>query len=274
MSSPASVVPVDAAALLAAVRARRPLVHHITNWVTISECAAVTRAFGAAPVMAHAVEEAAEMTSLADALVLNIGTLDRPVVEAMKRAAQAANRKGIPVVLDACGAGATPFRDQACRELLETARLDVLKGNASEIARLAGAAVQTRGVDSGTVEHDLEALVRGLAAARKATVVVTGKVDLVADAAGGVYHVANGHPLMGECVGTGCMAASAIGVFAAVSPRDLAAGAAAGLACYEIAAELVAHATAGPADFKLRLVDAIHHLRAENVTARVKITRP
>ncbi len=246
--------------------------HHLTNWVTISECAAVVRAFGAAPVMAHAVEEAAEMAALAGAVVLNIGTLDRTMIEAMKLAAAAANRKGIPVVLDACGAGATPFRDQACRELLAAARIDVLKGNASEIARLAGADVQTRGVDAGVVAaDDLETLARGLAAARNATVVVTGKIDLVVAPDGTIYRVANGHPLMGECVGTGCMASSAIGTFAAVCPENLPAAAAAGLACYEIAAELAVPAVAGPADFKLRLLDAIHHLTPEDVARLVRI---
>lgn len=273
MSRNHALLQAEAAELLAEVRRRRPLIHHITNWVTIAECAALVRAFGAAPVMAHAIEEAAEMTALADALVLNIGTLDRPVLEAMKRAALAANRKGIPIVLDACGAGATLFRDQACRELLRTAQVDVLKGNASEIAKLAGAAVVTRGVDSGAVEHDdFAGLVLALARTRQATVVVTGKVDWIAGPDGRLFHVANGHALMGECVGTGCMAASAIGSFAAVAPHGLAAAAAAGLACYEIAGENAAAAAAGPADFKIRLLDAVRNLVPAQLAGRVKIT--
>ena len=273
MKKPNGLAPVDAAGLLTEVRGRRPLIHHITNWVTISECAAVVRAFGAAPVMAHAIEEAGEMTLLADALVLNIGTIDRPVLEAMKRAALAANRKGIPIVLDACGAGATLFRDQACRELLRTAHVDLLKGNASEIAKLAGGAVLTRGVDSGAIERvDLETLVQTLARTQDATVIVTGKVDLVCSPDGALLHVANGHPLMAECVGTGCMAASAIGTFAAVKPQALAAAAAAALACYEIAAENAAPAARGPADFKSRLLDAVSHLAPEHLAGRVRIT--
>ncbi len=261
----------DVAGLLAAVRRRRPLVHHITNWVTISECADLVRAFGAAPVMAHAVEEVADMVGLADALVLNIGTIDTPVLAAMIRAAVAANEKGIPVVLDACGAGATPFRDRVCQELLDAARLDVLKGNASEVARLAGIAVRTRGVDSGTVTAELNDLARTLAQARHLTVVITGKEDVVAGADGTLWRVANGHPLMGECVGTGCMAASAIGAFAAVAPKDLPAAAAAGLAAYEIAGELAAAGARGPADFKQRLLDAVHALTPDQVTERSRI---
>src|SRR5512145_2373208 len=98
-------------AFLLAVREKRPVVHHLTNWVTIYDCAQVVKSLGASPVMAHAPEEVAAMTGIASALVLNIGTLTTEFIDSMKLAAAAANRKGIPVVLDVCGAGATPFRD-------------------------------------------------------------------------------------------------------------------------------------------------------------------
>ena len=114
------------------------MVHHLTNWVTIYDCAQVVKTLGASPVMAHAVEEVAEMTQIASALVLNIGTLTVDFVEAMKVAARSANKKGIPVILDVCGAGATGLRDRKCLELLNDARIDVVKGNASEVARVAG----------------------------------------------------------------------------------------------------------------------------------------
>lgn len=138
----------DIAGLLDLVRAKKPLVYHITNWVTICDCANVVKAFGASPVMAHAIEEAADMAALADALVLNIGTLTKDVIQAMRLAARAANAKRIPVVLDVCGAGATRFRDDTCLSLLDDVSIAIVKGNISEVSRIAGLDVQTKGVDA------------------------------------------------------------------------------------------------------------------------------
>jgi hydroxyethylthiazole kinase len=256
--------------LLERVRQQKPVVHHLTNWVTIYDCAQVVKTLGASPVMAHAPEEAAEMTQLASALVLNIGTLTVDLVEAMKLAARAANRKDIPVVLDACGAGATKLRDQKCFELLDTARIDLIKGNVSEVARIAGVSVQTRGVDAAPVEGDLAALAQALARTRRATVVITGKEDIVTDGSQPFY-VKNGHPMMTHVVGTGCMAASVIGAFCAVE-ANLAAAAAAGLACYEIAAELAAERAPGPAAFKTGLLDCLYPLDRPTVEQRQRIT--
>ncbi|MBU1006034.1 MAG: hydroxyethylthiazole kinase, partial [Candidatus Omnitrophica bacterium] len=138
--------------ILEKVREEKPLVHHLTNWVTIYDCANIVKVFGGAPVMAHAPEEAADMAELSSALVLNIGTLTSDFIESMKIAAKAANKKGIPVTLDICGAGATKFRDEKCFELLKDAKIDIIKGNASEVARIAGEDVRTKGVDSSKVE--------------------------------------------------------------------------------------------------------------------------
>jgi hydroxyethylthiazole kinase len=256
--------------LLERVRQQKPVVHHLTNWVTIYDCAQIVKTLGASPVMAHAPEEVAEMTQIASALVLNVGTLTVEFIESMKTAARAANAKGIPVVLDVCGAGATRLRDQKCLELLAAARIDVIKGNASEVARIGGASVQTRGVDATEVTGDLAALAQALARTRKATVVVTGKEDLVIDGHR-IFHIGNGHPLMTHVVGTGCMAASVIGAFAAVEP-DLAIAAVSGLACYEIAAELAAESSAGPAEFKAKLFDCLYKLDRSTVEAKQKIT--
>ncbi|HYG34404.1 MAG TPA: hydroxyethylthiazole kinase, partial [Clostridia bacterium] len=122
-----SLMPFD---LLERVRVQKPVVHHLTNWVTIYDCAQIVKSLGASPVMAHAPEEVAEMAQIASALVLNIGTLTVDFVTAMKAAALSANQKAIPVVLDLCGAGATRLRDRACLELLDTVRIDIIKGNA------------------------------------------------------------------------------------------------------------------------------------------------
>lgn len=256
--------------LLERIRHHRSVVHHITNWVTIYDCAQVVKTLGASPVMAHAPEEAAEMAAIASALVLNIGTLTADLVEAMKLAARSANVKRIPVILDVCGAGATGLRNQKCRELLDAVRIDVIKGNASEIASVSGQDVKTRGVDSGEVGADLEAAARRLASARKAVVVATGAEDIVTNGVR-TWRVGNGHVMLTRVVGTGCMAASVIGTFAAVEP-DAGVAAASALACYGIAAELAAAKAAGPAAFKTSLFDALFALNRQEIAAMEKIT--
>lgn len=255
--------------LLQKVRRQAPVVHHLTNWVTIYDCAQVVKTLGGSPVMAHAPEEVSEMAAIASALVLNIGTLTVELVEAMVGAAGRANQRGIPVVLDVCGAGATGLRDRKVAELLERARIDIIKGNASEIARVAGADVRTRGVDAAEVEGDVGLLALGLAKARGATVVVTGKVDLVADSRG-LWRVSNGDALMTRVVGTGCMAASVIGTFAAIEP-DLRRAAACALSCYGIAAELAAAGARGPASFKQAFLDTLYTLDEATVTRLQRI---
>jgi len=255
--------------LLDRVRQQKPVVHHLTNWVTIYDCAQVVKSLGASPVMAHAREEAAEMAQIASALVLNIGTLTVELVEAMKLAARSANQKGIPVILDVCGAGATSLRDRKCLELLNEARIDVIKGNVSEVARVAGENVRTRGVDATEVDADLALLAGKLAERRQATVVVTGKVDIATDGKR-TYRIANGHPLMTHVVGTGCMAASVIGAFAAVE-RDLSLAAACALACFGIAAELAAQKSSAPTEFKAQLLDSLFSLDRQTVDRLQKI---
>ena len=255
--------------LLERVRQQKPVVHHLTNWVTIYDCAQVVKTVGASPVMAHAREEAAEMAQIASALVLNIGTLTVDFVEAMKLAARSANQKGIPVILDVCGAGATALRDRKCQELLNEVKINVIKGNASEVARVSGESVKTRGVDATEVGGDLVLLAQKLAEQRQATVVITGQVDIIADGRQ-TQLVKNGHPLMTHVVGTGCMAASVIGAFAAVE-SDLNLASACALACYEVAAELAAEKAAGPASFKEQLFDCLYNLDRKTVDRMQRI---
>lgn len=255
--------------ILEKVRTEKPLVHHITNWVTISDCANVVKVFGASPVMAHSIEEVSEMTKIASALVLNIGTLTPQLVESMKKAVKTANEKGIPVILDVCGAGATKLRDEKCFELLKETKIDVLKGNASEIARIAGEKVQTKGVEAMEVKKDLVKIAQSLAQKYACIVVITGKEDIVADK-GRVLMVANGHQMMSQIVGTGCMAASVIGTFCAVE-KDYVKAAAGALACFGVAAELAVEDSRGPMDFKNKLFDEIFNLNQEKVERMTKL---
>jgi hydroxyethylthiazole kinase len=256
--------------LLEKVRSQSPVVHHLTNWVTIYDCAQVVKVLGASPVMAHAPEEVEEMVQLAASLVLNIGTLTVEMVEAMKLAAKSANAKGIPVILDVCGAGATSLRDRKCFELLDEARIDLIKGNASEVARISGAQVRTKGVDAAEVALDLEEVAQSLALKRQCTVVITGPEDLVFNGSRR-FIVKNGHPLMSRVVGTGCMATSVIGTFAAVEP-DLAIAAAAGLVSFNVAAEIAAELSPGPGTFKVKLFDCLDGLDEQILAERRRVT--
>ena len=138
---------IDPGATLGGIRERKPLVHNITNYVVMNETANAILALGALPVMAHAREEVAEMVGLAGALVLNIGTLSEPWVDAMLVAGKAANERGIPVVLDPVGAGATAYRTETARRLLDEIDVAVLRGNAGEVATLVGVEAEVRGVE-------------------------------------------------------------------------------------------------------------------------------
>jgi hydroxyethylthiazole kinase len=257
--------------LLEKIRSSKPLVHHITNWVTIYDCANVTRTIGALPVMAHAFEEAEEMAGMANALVLNIGTLTPSLVRSMISAARKANEKGAPVILDAVGAGATRLRTEKTREILEKARVDIIKGNAGEIGTLAGAKAKVRGVESAGVEGERKEIAGSLARRYKATVVMTGKDDIVTDGSN-VYVVSNGHAMMGSVVGTGCMAASVIASFAAVE-KDYPKAAAFALACFGIAGELAAKNSRGPGTFKERFYDELYCLDGKTVARMQKVKR-
>jgi hydroxyethylthiazole kinase len=173
------------------------------------------------------------------------------------------------VVLDACGVGATGFRDQQAAELLDAAAIDIIKGNASEIARLAGEAARTRGVDAGELNADLKEVALRLAQERQATVVITGAEDVVTDGRR-LYGVKNGDLLMGRVVGTGCMAASVIGAFAAVS-RDYPVAAAAGLSAFGVAAQGAARKAQGPGSFKELLFDHLYHLDQATLDAQQRV---
>jgi len=249
---------IDVYDILEKIKKEKPLVHHITNWVTIYDCANITRAIGALPVMAHAKEESADMTSIANALVLNIGTLTPTLIESMILAGKKSNEKKNPVVLDAVGAGATKLRTDKAFEILDKVKVSIIKGNSSEIATLAGAKAQTKGVEAVNVEGNLIEIAKKLAKERKSTVVITGKEDIVTNGEK-TFLVKNGHEMMAKFVGTGCMAASVIGSFAAVE-KDYLKAAVSALVCFDIAGELAAKHSKGPGSYKENFYDEIYNL--------------
>ncbi len=259
----------QAARDLEALRERRPLVHNITNLVVMNFTANALLAMGASPVMAHAAGEVEEMTSLAGALVLNIGTLSEEWVESMVRAGRAAAAAGTPAVLDPVGAGATRMRTAAALRIAAEVRPRVVRGNPSEVLALAGAAATTRGVDAADpVDRAAETAVR-LAASLGATVAVTGAVDLVTDGERTV-RVHNGHPLMSRVTGTGCAATAAIGAFLAVDGDPVAAAAGA-LAFFGLAGEIAAERADAPGSFMIAMLDALYTITPEALAAGGRI---
>jgi hydroxyethylthiazole kinase len=253
------------------LRARKPLVHQITNYVVMNETANATLALGALPVMAHAREEVGEMVALASALVLNIGTLSEQWIEAMVLAGRAANIREIPVVLDPVGAGATSYRTDAARRLLEEARVTVLRGNAGEVATLVGAEAEVRGVESMAV--GLEPAELAAEAGRQLGLVasVTGPVDHVSDGVR-TLAVANGHPLLAAVTGTGCISSALTGCFLAAKPEEPLEAAAEALAALGVAAEDAAAGATGPGTFHARLYDALAALDPDTLDGRAHIS--
>jgi hydroxyethylthiazole kinase len=257
---------VSAGTDLALIRERKPLVHQITNFVVMNETANATLAIGALPVMAHALQEVEEMASVASSLVLNIGTLSDEWVEAMIAAGRAANAAGVPVVLDPVGAGATEYRTDTSRRLLDVVEIAVVRGNAAEIATLAGQDAEIRGVEAVGGGGGPE-LAREASSLLGPVVAVTGPVDHVSDGEA-VNSVANGHVLL--ATGTGCMATAITGCFLGVRGDDPLAAATEALVAFGVAGEDAARVSEGPGSFHMALYDALYHLDPGTLDSRAR----
>jgi hydroxyethylthiazole kinase len=260
---------VKAGESLRRLRETRPLVHQITNYVVMNETANATLALGALPVMAHAREEVAEMVEIAGALVLNIGTLSTPWIDAMLLAGRVANERGIPVVLDPVGAGATTFRTATAMRILEEVDVAVLRGNAGEVATLVGVDAEVRGVESIGSVSDAGQLARGAARSLGLVTSVTGSVDYVSDG-DAVIAIANGDPLMATVTGTGCMSSALTGCFLAVNPDAAFSAAAEALVAFGVAGEDAARGAKGPGSFHVALYDALAALDPDQLDARAR----
>jgi hydroxyethylthiazole kinase len=255
---------------LGTLRERKPLVHQITNYVVMNETANATLALGALPVMAHAREEVEEMVGLAGALVLNIGTLSPTWVEAMLLAGRAASERGIPIVLDPVGAGATAYRTETARRILDEVDVTVLRGNAGEVATLVGVEAEVRGVESIAAGSEPAELAAAAARALGCVASVTGVIDQVSDGAR-TLAVSNGHELLASVTGTGCMASALTGCFLAAKPEAPVEASAEALAAFGVAAEDAAREAKGPGSFHVGLYDALAALGPETLDARARI---
>ena len=262
---------VSPGATLRDLRERKPLVHQITNYVVMNETANATLALGALPVMAHAPEEVEEMVGLASALVLNIGTLSEHWIDAMLLAGRAAGERGIPVVLDPVGAGATAYRTQTARRILDDADVTVLRGNLGEVATLLGSDAEVRGVESMTIGLEPPVLAREAARGLGVVASVTGPIDHVSNGERS-FAIANGHPLLATVTGTGCISSALTGCFLAAKPQEPLEAGAEALAALGVAAEDAAARAEGPGTFHARLYDALAALDPDTLDERVRIT--
>ena len=268
------LLPSDLWADVLALRAQRPLVHSITNLVVMNFNANVLLAVGASPVMAHAHEEVADMAAIAQALVLNIGTLEPYWINSMCQALDVATARGIPTVLDPVGAGATPYRNESIQAIMDAAMPRVIRGNASEIMSVAGMAAQTRGVDSGAAVADAVQGARDLAARSGGVVCVSGPVDQVLDAGGRHASLANGHEWMTRITGVGCSATALVGAFCAVQPdawrATVSAMAYLGVAG-EVATQAVQANGQGVGSLQIALLDQLQLLDEATFLGRLKL---
>ena len=264
--------------LLENVRERAPLVHHITNYVTVNDCANITLSIGASPVMADDINEVEAMTSIASSLVINIGTLNSRTVECMIKAGKKANEVGIPVILDPVGAGATPYRTKVAKTIMDNIELAVIRGNLSEIKTLYGINTKTKGVDSlydTSIKDELEKgklLAKDFSKRVGSIIAITGAVDIVTDGKM-IYTVENGHKIMSKITGTGCMCSSLIGSYLGTNEDNLLA-ALSGVVSMGISGELAYESLKegeGTGTFKVRIMDNIYNLSKEVIEKRGKI---
>ena len=254
---------------LSTLRRQNPLVHNITNFVVMNNTANALLAIGASPVMAHAVDEVEEMTALASALVINIGTLSQEWIKAMELAMATAQQKGVPIVFDPVGAGATTFRTRTCLDLLSNIHPAVIRGNASEIMALAGSKATTKGVDSNAAGYEAEEAALAVAHTYSCVTCVSGAVDFITDGKG-CARVRNGHPMMPKVTGLGCTASALCGAFCAVS-RDYLAATTHAMAILGICGELAADKAQGPGTLQVHIIDALYNLNTETISLKCKI---
>lgn len=268
------------AELLDRVRNKSPLIHHITNYVTVNDCANIVLAIGASPVMADEIDEVQDMVSIANTLVLNMGTPNKRTVESMLAAGRRANALGIPVVFDPVGVGATEYRTKIAHKILDEVEISVLSGNISEIKAISGLGGTTKGVDASSEDttdlnymEDSSNMAKTISKQLNCIIAITGAVDVITDG-DKVFYVHNGHEMLSTITGTGCMCTSLIGSFCGVTDDYLNA-ATAGIMAMGIAGEKayksLVQGEVGSGSFRARLLDMVFILTGEDLTKEGKV---
>jgi len=256
---------------LITIRETTPLIHNITNYVVMNNTANALLALGVSPVMAHALNEVEEMVNIAAALVINIGTLNDDWIAAMEKAMLSAKKFNKPIAFDPVGAGATTYRTETTKKLLNIATPTVIRGSASEIAAIANQNITTtKGVDSTQDSQTVITVAQILANLYQCTIVISGAVDFVVSQ-NRIFQIENGHPLMSKVTGMGCTATAIIGAFLAVN-SDPTIAAAHAMAVMGIAGEIAAEKSAGSGTLQINFLDTLYNLKAEEIANRLKLT--
>lgn len=262
--------------LLNEVRNKKPLVHNITNYVTVNDCANILLAIGASPIMADDIKEAADITKISSALVINIGTLNERTIESMIASGKKANELNIPVIFDPVGAGASDFRNSTTKRLLEEVKISVLRGNMSEIKFISGLGSTTKGVDAS--ENDARTgndegidVAKNLAKKLQCTVAITGATDIISDGER-VVILENGTKMLSNVTGTGCMTTALIGAFCGAG-SDYFIGAVSGIISMGISGEIALDKAGkiGTGSFHIAIIDAISNLTSDIIENMNKI---
>lgn len=267
--------------ILENVAQKTPLVHCITNYVTVNDCANILLACGGSPIMADDAEEASEITSICNGLLINIGTLNSRTITSMRLAGQRANALSHPTVLDPVGAGASSLRTRAASSLLQDISFTVIRGNRSEIRALAHGTGAAKGVDASAgdalTEQNISKAIeeaKYLCDRTGAVVAITGAIDIVTN--GRKTHlIRNGHPMMCRISGTGCMLTAVIAAYCAANPDNpLEATAAAVCAmglCGELAHQKMLSENAGTGTLRAALIDAMSRMDVETLNGGIQI---
>ncbi|MCH4888643.1 hydroxyethylthiazole kinase [Acidaminobacter sp. JC074] len=267
-------------ALLKNVKTAPPLVHNITNYVTVNDCANILLAIGAAPIMADAIEEVDEITSICSGLNINIGTLNARTIESMIQAGKTSNTLNHPVVLDPVGAGASKLRTQTAKTLLDQVNFSVIRGNISEIKTLAMGSTTTQGVDANAIdtvtEDNLNETIEFLKAfseKNNAIIAITGAIDIVASKDQAIV-IRNGHPEMSRVTGTGCMLSALITAFVSANPDNHIQATAAAIMSMGLAGEqayeTLVKNNAGSSSYRNYIIDEIYKLNEESLNKGAK----
>ena len=260
--------------MLENVRRNSPLIHNITNYVTINDCANILLACGGSPIMADDPDEVEEITTICAGLNINIGKLDQRIIPGMHRAGNRANELGHPVVLDPVGAGASKLRTKTAMELIENVQFTAIRGNISEIKTLAFGKKTTRGVDAdiadAVTDENISQIItfaKEFSKKTKAVIVITGTIDIVADE-NTAYCIFNGHPMMSSITGTGCQLSSLIAAYLAANkecPMEAVVAAVCAMGvCGEKAYQRMSELD-GNATYRNYIIDAVCNLRGDEL---------
>jgi hydroxyethylthiazole kinase len=265
--------------MLENVRATRPLVHNITNYVTVNDCANILLACGGSPIMADDANEVEEITAVCGGLNINIGTLNSRTIEAMLIAGRKANELGHPVVLDPVGAGASKLRTETALRIVREVKLAVIRGNISEIKTLAAGSGTTKGVDADTADAVTEETLERAVAFAKATakslgtvIAITGAIDIVTDGEK-AYCIRNGHPMMSTITGTGCQLSALTAAYVTANPEHPLEAAAAAVCSMGLAGEIAFRRLTeedGNSTYRNYIIDAIFRMTPEQLEAGAK----